>query len=234
MPRRIVLASTNLHKITELRQMIGQARLPMVRQLEVVSVGALSSYGPAPIVEEVAPDFAGNASLKADAIAEWLRLGGASRDDLVLADDSGLCVDAFDGAPGVRSARFAGPDAGDEANNAKLVAELRARGIDSSPAGYVCVLAVRHVSTRPFDFTLPDSGAVFLRESSLCIEGTCRGEVRIERRGTGGFGYDPHFWIDHSSSPRTFAELSLSEKAERSHRGAAMRKLVDELPLLLQ
>lgn len=242
MPRRIVIASNNQHKVSELQQMIAGARLPAVRKLEVVSVGALTSYGPAPTIEETATTFEGNAALKANGVAAWLRSAKASPDDIVLADDSGLCVDAFDGAPGVYSARFAGPEAkseaDDEANNAKLVAELRARGIESSPAQYVCLLAVRHVSMRPFDFTLPDAGAVFMGDSCLCIEGRCRGEVRVERRGTGGFGYDPHFWIDLNSQgrggARTFAELSPGEKSQRSHRGSAMRKLIDELPLLLQ
>jgi XTP/dITP diphosphohydrolase len=166
-------------------------------------------------------------------------MNGASREDLVLADDSGLCVDAFDGKPGVYSARFAGPDATDEDNNAKLVAELEARGLDSSPAEYVCVLALRHVGLRPFDFTLPDAGALYIIGHCLCIEGSCRGSVRVGRRGSGGFGYDPHFWLESGvtagrSSGRTFAELSPSEKSQRSHRGSAMRRLAQELPIIMK
>jgi XTP/dITP diphosphohydrolase len=229
MARRIVIASNNPHKITELQQMLARARLSSVRKLEVASASAV---GRPPEIDETSMQFVGNAVLKANGIAAWLRSIGAPADDIVLADDSGICVDALDGAPGVHSARFAAVNADDEANNAKLVAELRARGLSSSPAKYVCVLAVRHVGVRPFDFTMPDAGTVFMRDGCLCIEGRCRGNVRIERRGTGGFGYDPHFWIDGDS--RTFAELSPTEKSQRSHRGSAMRMLMDELPLLLQ
>jgi XTP/dITP diphosphohydrolase len=228
MPRRLVIASRNEHKVDELVAMVARAKLA----IEVVSVGALPEYGPPPDVEENATSFSGNAVLKADAIASWLRTSGAPRDDLVLADDSGLCVDALDGKPGVYSARFAGPDATDADNNAKLVAELELRGIDSSPAEYVCVLALRHVGSRMFEFTLPDAGALYIIGHCLCIEGNCRGDVRLQRRGAGGFGYDPHFWIDGSFG-RTFAELSPAEKSQRSHRGAAMRRLIQELPVIM-
>lgn len=239
MPRRLVIASRNQHKVDELTAMI--ARGPFATALQVVSVAAMPEYGPPPEVDESATTFSGNAVLKADAIASWLRTSGAPRDDLVLADDSGLCVDAFDGKPGVYSARFAGPDATDEDNNAKLVAELEARGLDSSLAEYVCVLALRNVGPRMFDFTLPDAGALYIIGHCLCIEGSCRGQVRVERRGSGGFGYDPYFWIDGASRSgsaatggRTFAELSPGEKSQRSHRGAAMRRLVQELPIIMK
>lgn len=231
MARRIVIASNNPHKIVELQQMLARAQFSSVRALEVVSASALG-LGTPPEIDETSLQFVGNATLKANGIAEWLRSRQAPADDLVLADDSGICVDALDCAPGVHSARWAGGHASDDANNAKLVAELQARGLSSSPGKYVCVLAVRHVGARPFDFTLPDAGAVFMRDGCLCIEGRCGGTVRVERRGTGGFGYDPHFWIDGDA--RTFAELSRTEKSQRSHRGAAMRMLVEELPLLLQ
>ena len=227
MARRIVLASRNEHKLAELREMLARTRVPSISELEVVSCGNLPEYGRPPEVEETELTFVGNASLKADAIAQWLRTNDAPRDDLVLADDSGLCVDAFEGAPGVYSARFAGRDATDADNNAKLVTELRARSLDSSPGEFVCVLAIRRVSARPFDFTLPDSGSIYMRDNCLCIEGRVRGDVRTEARGEGGFGYDPHFWID--AGQRTFAELSRVEKAQRSHRGSAMRRLVAEL-----
>jgi XTP/dITP diphosphohydrolase len=238
MPRRLVIASRNRHKVEELAAMVARAKLG----LDVVSAGELPEYGPPPDVEETAATFAGNAVLKADAIASWLRASGAPRDDLVLADDSGLCVDALEGKPGVHSARFAGPDATDADNNAKLVAELEQRGVDSSPGEYVCVLALRNVGPRPFDFTLPDAGALYIIGHCLCIEGSCRGNVRVDSRGSGGFGYDPHFWIDGGtdrgggprSTGRTFAELSPGEKSQRSHRGSAMRRLVQELPVIMR
>lgn len=212
MPRRIVIASNNRHKITELRHMLAATQLPALQALEVVSA---SELGPAPDIEETSDEFIGNALLKANGIAAWLESIPGTEHDLVIADDSGLCVDALDGGPGVYSARFAGPAADDEANNRKLVAELRARNLDRSPAHYVCVLAVR-VGRSP---------------DAVCLEGRCHGEVRTERRGTGGFGYDPYFWFDGGS--KTFAELGADEKSQRSHRGAAMRTLLAELPRLL-
>jgi XTP/dITP diphosphohydrolase len=232
MSRRLVIASNNQHKVSELARMVAEAAMPEIRELEVVSIGSLPEYGIPPEVGETADSFSGNAMLKADGFAAWLRTAGAPRDELILADDSGLCVDAFGGEPGVYSARWAGKDASDEDNNAKLVAELEARGMESSPAEYVCVLAIRRVGARPFDFTLPDAGSIYLRENCLCIEGRCTGNIRVARRGQGGFGYDPHFWIDDDT--RTFAELSQREKSERSHRGAAMRRLMLELPLILR
>lgn len=230
MARRLVLASGNRHKIKELADMVAESADPRIRALQVTAIGDLPG-GPPPDVPETADTFVGNAVLKVDGFASWLQSVGAASGDIVLADDSGLCVDALDGGPGVFSARFAGPTATDEDNNAKLVAELQARGLDGSPAHYACVLALRYVDGRPFAFTLPDSRSVFLRNGCLCIEGRCSGRARTERRGTGGFGYDPFVWIDGDA--RTFAELSPTEKARRSHRGAAMRRLMAELPAML-
>lgn len=230
---RLILASKNEHKIREIADMLGKSRHAKLRAVEVLGIGqAGEALGEAPPeVEETEDSFVGNAVLKADGFARWLRDKGVSPYDIVLADDSGLCVDAFDGAPGVYSARFAGPEATDADNNAKLVAQLQARGLEGSPAGYVCMLAMRSVGTRPFDFTIPESTTLFIRGNCLCIEGTCRGEVRIARQGEGGFGYDPHFWIEDGA--RTFADLEPDQKARRSHRGVAVRRLLSELPLLL-
>lgn len=228
---RLVLASNNRHKVRELAAMVARASQPAVRALEVVSLADLPEYGAPPIVDETAATFDGNAVLKADGVATWLRLCGAPREDLVLADDSGICIDAFGGAPGVHSARFAGPNASDDDNNAKLVAELEARGLSGSEAEYVCVLALRHVGGRTIDFTLPDSTSIYMRDGCLCIEGRCSGNVRTVRAGDGGFGYDPYFWIDGDT--RTFAQLRPEEKSQRSHRGAAMRRLAEELPLIV-
>jgi XTP/dITP diphosphohydrolase len=229
---KIVLASTNRHKIAELEQMLAGSPEPAVRAHAVVSASALG-YGPVPDIPETSEEFVGNALLKVHGIAEWLREHGEASDTIVIADDSGLCVDALAGAPGVYSARFAGPEADDDANNAKLVAELEARGLarDGSAGHYVCVLAARRVGDAalawPGPQPEPSRGAVSEREGCLCLEGRCHGRVRTEGRGHGGFGYDPYFWIDGET--RTFAELSPSAKAERSHRGAAMRLLVEAL-----
>ena len=101
--------------------------------------------GPPPAVEETESTFHGNALLKARGIANWARLQGEAGSTLVLADDSGIAVDALDGAPGVFSARFAGPGADDRANNRKLVEALVSRQLEASPAHYACVLALVRV-----------------------------------------------------------------------------------------
>ena len=153
----------------------------------------------------------------------------------VFADDSGISVDALGGAPGIFSARFAGPDATDAENNRKLIGELRraeeaAQGPDSAPlqtrsqegvgarevqnqasrraAHYVCVIALAH------------SGRI------LCVaEGRADGVILEEPRGTGGFGYDPYFF--YAPLGKTFAELNPDEKFAFSHRGKAFRQLLD-------
>ena len=128
-----------------------------------------------------------------------------------LADDSGLSVEILDGAPGVYSARYAGVHGDDAANNAKLIADIRAHGTENAAAAYHCALVL----------ALEDG-----RE--LTAEGTCTGFIRPEARGTEGFGYDPHFY---RADGRSMAELSREEKHAISHRGAAldmMKKLLLE------
>jgi XTP/dITP diphosphohydrolase len=138
----------------------------------------------------------------------------------VFADDSGLCVDALGGAPGIHSARFAGPDADDAANNQKLLEELRrveAMGAGRTPgsaltraAHYTCVIA------------LAERGCIL-----TITEGRADGVIIDGPRGTGGFGYDPFFF--YPPLGKTFAELSPEEKFAVSHRGEAFRKLLDYL-----
>jgi XTP/dITP diphosphohydrolase len=127
-----------------------------------------------------------------------------------LADDSGICVPALGGAPGVHSARFAGEPKSDQANNAKLVAELHAHSNKS--AYYFCAL----VYVRSADDPQP-----------VIAEGRWDGEIIETARGQGGFGYDPHFCI--ASLGKTAAELDPAEKNQRSHRGQALRQLVAKL-----
>lgn len=221
-PRRLVVASGNAHKVTELRAMLRTS----VPTLEVLGLHDLrDERGPAPSIEETADDFAGNARLKAEGIAAWLRAQGEPGDTVVLADDSGVCVDALGGAPGVRSARFAGPEASDEDNNARLIAELAARALAASPGHYRCVLALCRVDGRPW----PEPDAI---GPSRLFEGRWDVELRVERRGSGGFGYDPHAWLLEAPAERptergrTVAELTPDDKAARSHRGQAMRALL--------
>ncbi|MDC0723051.1 non-canonical purine NTP pyrophosphatase [Nannocystis bainbridge] len=211
MSRRLVLATGNPHKVAELAAMVRAAGLPL-------TVCSARSLGPAPEIAEDQGSFEAHARLKAEGIAEWLRGRGEPGSTLVLADDSGICVAALDGAPGVDSAIFAGPQADDAANNARLVAELGARGLERSPAHYLCVLALTRV----------DAGADAVR----LFTGRWDGEVRTTPRGSGGFGYDPYFWPDGSA--RSSAELPAAEKNAQSHRGRATALLLAALPAVLE
>jgi len=125
----------------------------------------------------------------------------------VFADDSGLCVDALKGGPGVFSARFAGPEADDEANNQKLLSELAKFPQKKRSAHYVCVVA------------LAERGRIL-----AVVEGRADGLIQEKPCGTGGFGYDPYFF--HPPLGKAFAQLSVEEKFIVSHRGEAFRKLL--------
>jgi XTP/dITP diphosphohydrolase len=222
--RRLVLASANRHKVLELRAMIADRGLPL-------TVATASELGPAPVVPEDEGSFVAHARRKARDIAAWLRGREEPGETLVLADDSGICIDALDGAPGVDSAVYAGPQADSDANNARMVAELARRGLDRSPAHYVCVLALTRVDAAPLP-PLPgaDPGP---EPSTALFSARWHGEIRRERRGLGGFGYDPHVWVTSAAGECTVAELPEAEKNARSHRGQAFARLVAALPRLL-
>jgi XTP/dITP diphosphohydrolase len=155
----------------------------------------------------------------------------------VFADDSGISVDALLGAPGIFSARFAGPDATDEENNRKLLEELRrveTATADSSPASLRAGLEERGivpaVGNQPFHRAAHYVCVIALAQSGriLCVtEGRADGVILDEPRGTGGFGYDPHFF--YAPLGKTFAELKAEEKFAVSHRGKAFRQLLDLL-----
>lgn len=213
MSATLVIASSNTHKVQELSQMLEAASLG-------VKVCSMHQFGDAPSVEETAPDFAGNAALKSEAIAQWLSQQASCPSDpcWVLADDSGLCVEALDDAPGVLSARFAGEGACDAQNNAKLVRELQALGLDVSPAYFCCTLALTRVGLSPMQ--------------TQFFEGKARGEARVKPAGTGGFGYDPHVWIEGQSG--SFAQMTREAKAKISHRGLALARLLQALPAILE
>lgn len=125
----------------------------------------------------------------------------------VFADDSGLCVDALGGYPGVFSARFAGPEADDEANNQKLLSELAGFPSQQRAAHYACVIALAQCE-----------------RILTIVEGRADGLIQDEPRGAGGFGYDPYFF--YPPLGKTFAELSVEEKFGVSHRGEAFRRLL--------
>ncbi len=192
---KLFLATGNLHKIGELQAMLAAAGL----DLEVHTPAML---GGMPEVVEDQDSFTGNALKKARALAALL-----PSEDWALADDSGLCVDALDGAPGVLSARYAGPGATDASNIEKLLEALDGIEERNRAAGFRCHLAL-----------------VSPQGEEHVFEGECRGEILHACRGTAGFGYDPLFVPN--GYERTFAELGASEKAALSHRGEAMGKLV--------
>jgi XTP/dITP diphosphohydrolase len=198
---QLLLATGNPKKVAELRHMLA----PLGAEVLVpADVGGL------PDVEEDEPTFAGNAQKKARAAA---RASGR----WCLADDSGLEVDALDGAPGVRSARFAGQPCDDARNNARLLAELDGRPAAERGARFVCALAL----------AAPD-GSI-----AASFEGTARGRILEAPRGAGDFGYDPLFLFTEpgfDATDRGFAELAAEEKARVSHRGRALRTLVERLP----
>ena len=182
---RIVIATLNPHKLRELGGMLSD-----------------HSLVPLPYWAELPPElghnFADNAVPKAHAAA-------AATNIPAVADDSGIVVAALGGAPGVKSARFAGEGATDEQNLAKLVEEMR--GLEDRRAAYVCAFA----------FVEPDG-------TKHVFEGRCEGRLIEAPRGDGGFGYDPLFVPDDlDGDGRTMAELSQEEKDEISHRGRAVR-----------
>ena len=198
--KTIYLASGNAHKLHELQTALQEAGLP-------ISIKGPDEIGGMPEVEETESTFEGNSRLK----AEGLRSCGPSS-GWFLADDSGIEIDALGGRPGVISARYAGLDCDDEANNDKVLEEMAGVPEDERSCRFRCVLA------------LVGEGV------TETFSGACEGVLLPERRGTGGFGYDPLFLPDESES--TFAEISLQEKARISHRARALGKLVGWLEQL--
>ena len=195
---KIVIATKNQGKV---REMINAFQgLPV----ELVSLADLAERFQEPV--EDGDTFAANSLLKAGYYQKQTGMA-------CLADDSGLEVEALGGAPGVYSARFAGENASDADNNAKLQQELKKLGRESSPAAYQCALTFRDADGRV-----------------LTAKGFCRGEIRLQARGENGFGYDPYFYVGDV----TMAEMSLAEKQAISHRGEAIRKLGELLAKHLQ
>jgi XTP/dITP diphosphohydrolase len=196
---RLVFATGNPGKAKELRELLADV------SLDVVTLDELDERPPE--VEEDGETFLANAVKKARAISAFAGLPA-------LADDSGLEVDALDGAPGVYSARYAGVDADDDANNTKLLKALEAVEDGNRAARFRSVLA------------LADESGELAGEVITC-EGACEGEILRQRRGSGGFGYDPLFFVPELG--RTFAELGIGTKNDRSHRARAMRSMKPKL-----
>jgi XTP/dITP diphosphohydrolase len=199
-PARLVLATANQHKVLEL------TRILAVGHVDVVLV-SLAEYPAAPDVAETGATFAENALLKAHAIAEFTGLPA-------VADDSGLCVDALNGMPGVLSARWSGRHGDDVANLRLLLAQLSDVPDERRGAQFVCAAAL----------VLPGG-----REH--VSEGVMRGGLIREARGQNGFGYDPIFMPE--SAAITTAEMDSADKDRISHRGKALRGLAPVIAAFL-
>jgi XTP/dITP diphosphohydrolase len=187
----IVLATRNQGKIREIQEILREAD---------IELRSLNDFGPIPEAVEDGETFDDNAYKKALFTARVLGLPA-------MADDSGLVVEALGGAPGVRSARYAGEEASDRDNIAKLLREMT--GEKNRRAAFQCVISI----------AVPSGPA-------LTYEGRCEGEITTSPRGEEGFGYDPVFF--YPPAGRTFAEMTLAEKNQVSHRGRALAELAAE------
>ena len=199
-PPTLVLATRNPHKVDELREILGEAGV-------AVRLVPASDFADVPDVAETGETFAANALLKARAVATATGLPS-------VADDSGLCVDALNGMPGIYSARWAGGHGDDRANLDLVLAQISDVPDERRGAAFECAAAL----------VLPDG-----RER--VAEGRVDGVLVHERRGSGGFGYDPVF-VPHGET-RTTAEMSAAEKHAISHRGRAFRALAPAIEELL-
>jgi XTP/dITP diphosphohydrolase len=200
-PRRLLVATRSQHKLRELRELLGVGD-----DVELVSPDDVGIEGEP---DETGLTFETNARIKA-------RYYGSRSGLPTLADDSGLEVNALGGAPGVFTRRYAGPEATDEDNNAKLLRELAGVGALSRGARYVCVLAL----------ALPGEAGPRGGQRVLVRRGTCRGRIATEPRGGGGFGYDPIF--EPSSEPpggQTLGQWSAAAKNAISHRSRAATRM---------
>ena len=193
--QRLVLGSRNAKKLREMVDLLGDLGLELTD---------LSPWPDAPPVEETAGTFVGNATLKAATLAPILG-------EWVLGEDSGLCVPALGGDPGVDSALYAGTHGDDAANNAKLLREMAHLRGDERNAYYISTAVLAD-----------PTGRVVAQ-----VEGKCHGRIVEELRGIGGFGYDPLFLVPEYG--KTFGELPPEVKKSMSHRAHALRQLRDVL-----
>lgn len=196
MKQIIVLATTNQGKTREIRELLKD--LP-------IEIKNLGDFGPIPEVIEDGETFDDNAYKKAAFTAKVLGYPA-------MADDSGLCVEALDGAPGVYSARYAGENATDADNVQKLLKTLKNQ--ENRKAAFQCVISI----------AVPTGAA-------LTYEGRCEGILTREPAGDNGFGYDPLFFFPEFN--KTFAQLSIAEKGDISHRGKALKEISNEMDKII-
>jgi XTP/dITP diphosphohydrolase len=193
----LVLASTNKGKTREIRDLLKDYPL---------DIKNLTDFGPIPPVIEDGATFDDNAYKKASFTARVLGYPA-------MADDSGLCVEALGGAPGVHSARYAGQNATDADNVARLLTELENH--ENRRAAFECVISI----------AVPTGAA-------LTYEGRCEGIITKEPAGENGFGYDPLFFFPALN--KTFAQLTMEQKAQISHRGIALKQVAQEMDKILE
>lgn len=196
--RTIVLASRNEKKTAEVATLLKPAGFIVV---------PVTDFPDIPEVVEDGKTFAANAAKKATEVAMALK-------QWVIGEDSGLAVDALNGAPGIYSARYSGPGATDEANNAKLLADLDGIPPEQRGAGYICSVALSNPAG----------------DIRIAVEETCRGRITRTRLGDGGFGYDPYFLIPEYH--KTFGQLSALVKHRLSHRARAFSAFIPKLKKL--
>jgi XTP/dITP diphosphohydrolase len=219
----LLIATRNAHKVEEIRAILGEGFRCLT----------LNDFPNAPEVVEDTGTFAGNATKKAVELAKWAAASGtrraitlAQRVTFVLADDSGLEVDALGGEPGVHSARFAALDTGESgnsptaANNAKLLRLLKGVPGEKRTARFRCVIALAPVAEAESRAASPTCYAEEAELGTRLFEGTCEGRIGLEPRGKGGFGYDPLFTPE--GYEQTFAELGEAVKNGLSHRARAL------------
>jgi XTP/dITP diphosphohydrolase len=208
----LLIATRNAHKVGEIQAILGAH----------FQLFTLNDFPAVPKVIEDADTFAGNAAKKAVQLAKWLAgeisnfKFQISNPIFVLADDSGLEVDALNGAPGVHSARFAALDKNenspDAANNAKLLCRLQDVPLEKRAARFRCVIALAPVGNSKLEIG-----------DCKCFDGACEGRIQLSASGHGGFGYDPLFVPDGFT--QSFAELGEEVKNKLSHRAEALAKL---------
>ena len=216
----LLIATRNAHKVGEIQVILGAN----------FRCRTLKDFPDAPAVVEDADTFAGNATKKAVELAKWLNIQHPtsniqhSMPDFVLADDSGLEVDALDGAPGVHSARFAALDKSENShdadNNAKLLRLLKDVPLEKRTARFHCVIALALVAGGA---SVHASRLVSSLAPPVLFDGACEGRIQFSASGQGGFGYDPLFVPDGFT--QSFAELGEDVKNQLSHRAKALAKL---------
>ncbi|MFX3624010.1 MAG: XTP/dITP diphosphatase [Ectobacillus sp.] len=194
---QVVIATKNMGKVRDFEELFAKFGF---------EVKSLHDFSYIEEAEETGETFEENAIIKAESLCKQL-------EQIVIADDSGLLVDALGNKPGVRSARYAGDQKDDKANLQKVLDELQDVPEEKRTARFYCALAV----------AFPDED-----KKTVVVNGTCEGKIVEQPRGDKGFGYDPIFYVEEMK--RTMAEMSPEEKNKTSHRGRALRKLEQKIP----